>query len=249
MSNIVKMEEQAVKMEKVLLGGDLSKLTSAEKTAHYMSVCHSVNLNPLTKPFEYIKLNGKEVLYPTKNCSEQLRNNHKISIQIVAREKIGDVYVVTARATNAAGREDESTGAVALGKLQGEALANLYMKAETKAKRRVTLSICGLGMNDEEEIADIPEVQRERKAAEVAKLIEATPTPEPEEDFEEIPVAACGEYVIKVGRQFVGQKIQDVHPETLKKMVDYANQYEADRGEISDDWNEFRTNAKEFLQA
>jgi hypothetical protein len=30
------------------------------------------------------------------------------------------------------------------------------MKAETKAKRRVTLSICGLGMLDETEVADIP---------------------------------------------------------------------------------------------
>jgi len=40
--------------------------------------------------------------------------------------------------------------------LQGESLANALMKAETKAKRRVTLSICGLGMLDETEIGSIP---------------------------------------------------------------------------------------------
>jgi len=38
----------------------------------------------------------------------------------------------------------------------GEARANLMMKAETKAKRRVTLSICGLGMLDETEVESLP---------------------------------------------------------------------------------------------
>jgi hypothetical protein len=41
-------------------------------------------------------------------------------------------------------------------RLTGDALANAIMKAETKAKRRVTLSICGLGMTDESEIDSIP---------------------------------------------------------------------------------------------
>src|SRR6185312_3719783 len=34
------------------------------------------------------------------------------------------------------------------------------MKAETKAKRRVTLSICGLGMLDETEVDSIPDARR-----------------------------------------------------------------------------------------
>jgi len=40
--------------------------------------------------------------------------------------------------------------------LKGEARSNAMMKAETKAKRRVTLSICGLGMLDESETDSIP---------------------------------------------------------------------------------------------
>jgi hypothetical protein len=62
------------------------------------------------------------------------------------------VLVVTARATMPDGRVDESIGALPIDKLQGEARANALMKCETKAKRRVTLSICGLGMLDESEI-------------------------------------------------------------------------------------------------
>jgi hypothetical protein len=50
-----------------------------------------------------------------------------------------------------------STGAVSIVNVNGEARANAMMKAETKAKRRVTLSICGLGMLDETEVESIPE--------------------------------------------------------------------------------------------
>jgi hypothetical protein len=57
------------------------------------------------------------------------------------------------------GREDESTGAVALGSLKGDALANALMECETKAKRRVTLSLAGLGWLDETELATIPGAQ------------------------------------------------------------------------------------------
>jgi hypothetical protein len=67
---------------------------------------------------------------------------------------------VHARATDKTGRTDEDFGVVATaGKLQGEAGANLVMKAVTKAKRRVTLSICGLGMLDETEVETIPGAQ------------------------------------------------------------------------------------------
>lgn len=143
-------------IEQVMIKGDLSALQPQQKVEYYAKVCESVGLNPLTKPLEYIRLNGKEVLYATKGATEQLRNIHKISIKIVARDKIEDVYVVTAEATGTDGRCDSATGAVAISGLKGEQLANAFMKAETKAKRRVTLSICGLNMLDESEVESIP---------------------------------------------------------------------------------------------
>lgn len=143
-------------VQRVLLEGDLKHLTSAQKLSYYTRVCESVGLNPLTQPFQYIVLNGKEVLYARRECTEQLRRLHAVSIQIVARELVDDVYVVTARATLPDGRCDENIGAVPLGGLKGEARANAMMKAETKSKRRVTLSICGLGMLDETEVSSLP---------------------------------------------------------------------------------------------
>ena len=137
-------------------GGDLSELNPDQRAAYYAAVCRSLGLNPLTKPLGYLTLDGKLRLYALRDCAEQLRRLHGISISITNRERMHDIYVVTARAKDRQGREDESTGAVPLGNLRGEALANALMRAETKAKRRVTLSIMGLGWLDETELASLP---------------------------------------------------------------------------------------------
>lgn len=146
-------------VETALITGDLSKLTSAERLAYYKSVCESLGLNPLTKPFDYITLNGKLTLYARKDATDQLRNHRGVSITRLEREKVDDIYTVTAYAQTQDGRSDSSIGAVCIASLKGDALANAFMKAETKAKRRVTLSICGLGMLDETEVATIPDAR------------------------------------------------------------------------------------------
>jgi len=143
-------------IEQVLIGGDLKGLTLEQRVSYYNKTCESLGLNPLTRPFNYLSLNGKTVLYARKDCTEQLRSNRKVSITIVAREVVEGCYIVTAKASDSEGRTDESIGAVPIEKIQGEARANAMMKAETKAKRRVTLSFCGLGMLDETEVDSIP---------------------------------------------------------------------------------------------
>lgn len=151
--------------QSVLLVGDLGKLTPDQRLQYYLDVCTSLGLNPLTRPFEFQTFTDKRtnisktILYARKDCTEQLRKRDGISISIVSREIIEGCYVVTARASTAS-RMDESIGAVSLdgweGKpLTGEAKANAMMKAETKAKRRVTLSLSGLGILDETEVDTI----------------------------------------------------------------------------------------------
>ena len=146
-------------IERALVQGDLSGLSDAERIAYYQKVCDSLGLNPFTKPFNYLKLSGKTVLYATKDCADQLRANRNISIRIVSREEKDGILVVTARASTPDGREDEDVGAVNVKGLQGDALANAHMKALTKSKRRVTLSICGLGFLDESELETITDVR------------------------------------------------------------------------------------------
>jgi hypothetical protein len=150
-------------VQEVLLGGDLARLTPEQRVSFYRRVCESLGLNPLTKPFDYLKLNGREILYAKKDATDQLRFLHRISIDPkgFTREILSGIYVVTATATMPSGRTDVSTGAVAVENLKGESRANAMMKAETKAKRRVTLSICGLGLLDETEVDSIPDAQRD----------------------------------------------------------------------------------------
>ena len=146
---------QAAILEKVLISGDLSKLTTVERVNYYIKTCQSLGLNHLTKPFEFITLNGKLTLYAKRDATDQLRKINNISLEITSREHCNDLYIVTARATTANGRYDESIGVVSVKNLYGDTLANALMKAETKAKRRVTLCLSGLGFLDETETETI----------------------------------------------------------------------------------------------
>jgi hypothetical protein len=166
-------------IELALVDGDLSRLTSAQRRYYYLRVCESVALNPLTKPFEYIRLNGKLVLYATKGCTHQLRGTRGISISIVKREVLHGICEVTARAITKDGREDTDVGAVFVDGLRGEALANAVMKAYTKAKRRVTLSISGLSMLDESELESVRGVERMDFETPAPQLPAAKSTPPP----------------------------------------------------------------------
>jgi len=176
------MDSQIVKQDvspiEAAIMGDLSKLTAAQRVSYYQAICKSLNVNPLTRPFDYIVLNGKLTLYARKDCTEQLRASRKVSITKLERETINGVYVVTAYATAVDGRTDSSTGAVAIEGLKGDALANAIMKAETKAKRRVTLSIVGLGWLDETETEPILDA-RTAVVAETGEIVEHAQLPVP----------------------------------------------------------------------
>jgi hypothetical protein len=151
-------------VEQVVIGGDLARLSLDQRVSYYHAVCRSLGLNPLTQPFEYIRLNDKLRLYAKKDATDQLRRLRGISVAIVSREQQGDLYVVLARATAPDGRTDEAIGAVSLSGLGGANLANALMRCETKAKRRVTLSICGLGWMDDSEVDSVPIARRVRLA-------------------------------------------------------------------------------------
>ncbi len=162
--------------EQVIIKGDLSKLSEPERMAYYSEVCRSLGLNPLTRPFEYITLNGRLTLYATRAAGDQLRSIRGITITGLDPRQVGDLFVVVATGRDRTGREDSSTGAVATRGLSGEALANAMMKAETKAKRRLTLSLAGLGWSDETEVESLAEppssrpTLAERAAARAAEI-------------------------------------------------------------------------------
>ena len=142
----------------LILQGDLSKLSAGDKVRYYNGYCERMGLDPFTKPFDILRLNGKEVLYCTRSGTQQLNKLHKVSHLITSRDTNAEagVYIVTSKASLPDGRCTESIGAVNIAGLKGEAYANAIMKAETKSKRRATLDLLGLGVLDESEAESIP---------------------------------------------------------------------------------------------
>lgn len=137
----------------LVLKGDLSGMKPAEKVEYYNWLCKSLGLNPSTKPFEILNLKGKEVMYAKKDATEQLRKIYGVSVVELTQTIDNGLCISKCRVQDAQGRFDVATGVTVITtKMTPEDTANAIMKSETKAKRRATLSICGLGMLDETEL-------------------------------------------------------------------------------------------------
>ncbi len=163
-------------IEAVIAKGDLAKLDPQERVNYYRAVCNSMGLNPLTKPFEYITLNGKLTLYATRSCTDQLRKIHAVSFGKPDIQYTDDLVLVTMTAGDNAGRSDSDIGAVSLAGLKGDARANAIMKAITKAKRRTTLSLVGLGWLDETEVETVQGARPVAVNHETGEIVDSTAT-------------------------------------------------------------------------
>jgi hypothetical protein len=191
-------DQQASIANQLILQGDLSKLSANDKVRYYNGYCERMGLDPFTKPFDILRLNGKEVLYCTRSGTQQLNKLHKVSHLITSRDTNAEagVYIVTSKASLPDGRCTESIGAVNIAGLKGEMYANAIMKAETKAKRRATLDLLGLGVLDESEAESIPNAV----SGALQTMVEALPQMEVEavEVIEEDPELSIGRLAIAI---------------------------------------------------
>jgi hypothetical protein len=227
-------KSEGTTIEEALIRGDLAGLDPEQRVTYYLRVCESLKLNPYTKPFDYLSLNNKLVLYANKSCTDQLRDIHKINITGLERERIGELLVVTASARSADGRTDSSIGAVAVEGLKGESLANAMMRAETKSKRRVTLSLCGLGMLDESEVDSVPGAYRVNvDTGEVKELHEPIKEQAPAEDRDLVRAADDRLWrrwlEVRAAAESVGLQPQAIKLGVERQtLIDYASQVQAD---------------------
>lgn len=191
MSKALTIKSNLAALEQVLIRGDLAGFNEAQRLTYVKALCKATGVNILFQPFDYIQYQGKTIIYPKRSCTEQLRAIHKINIKITSRERTDALYVVTCQGEIMAGRMkgkvDESIGCVNIKGLSGKELANALMIGETKAKRRMTLSICGLGFLDEIEIQELVKAEN-RLVTELAigeseeKLSATTERPEFEKE-------------------------------------------------------------------
>ncbi len=159
----------------VLVNGNIAGLTPRHRLDYYKMRCEVAGLDPRAQPFQFVQLNGKLVLYPTKSATDQIAAKRGIQMAVVSHVNENDLRVTTVKATMPDGRSTEEIGAVSIKGLMGEALANAYMKAITKAKRRAILSLCGMGGDVDE--GDVRPVRFDPATG----VIEVAPEPPPAE--------------------------------------------------------------------
>ena len=214
-------EKSSNELEKVILNADLSSLTGEQRVNFYYQVCDQYGLDPFTRPFEFIKMNNKLVLYATKSCASALQELKSISVEIVKQEQFQDVWIVTVRGTRANEKAAdgrviaENVGITPIKGLSGDALSNSIMKAVTKAQRRLILQMCGLGSTDETELQSIANVSPQPvvkvevdeqgeiaaeevippEVSQVAKRVQA-PTPNVDADDQDWRLQTCEEHRI-----------------------------------------------------
>lgn len=250
--------------EAILIRGDYSELTPEERAKLVVRTCQSLGLNPLTRPIEFINLSGRLTPYVKKDGTDQLRKLYGVSVVELTNSDREDVFIVTAKVRDATGRTDISTGAVRVAGLKGDALANALMKAETKAKRRATLSICGLGFLDETELETIPNAHDawgEREGQAMANALQAGKAPDlrpvdsgppkiPSRvqamlDTYEEKAAAC-ETLTELGELHLDimnatRRIAQQYRDMLESMIQRHRTRIEDEGDLSEEGNEPRS--------
>lgn len=161
-----KVSEEAI--AKLLMQGDLSSLTMVQRAQFLFHFAKSQGLNPATKPFDLIVLNNKLTLYANRTAADQLRKIHGITSKrlYAGPLRLGDtiredVYMVEFEVADRTGRAEVHVGCVGIDGLKGEALSNAIMKCHTKALRRGTLSLGGLGFLDELEVESVQKLKED----------------------------------------------------------------------------------------
>jgi len=165
--------------EAIILRGDLRGMTDAARAKYLGVLCKTIGLNPLLNPIQLIdfKDQGGVQCYVTRRGTDQLRKLYGISIEVLSQAEKDNTYTVHVKARHeATGRVDEDMAVLELvdrnkRALTGQERWNAMMKCMSKAKRRVTLSICGLGFLSEDEALDTAASIRERSGSKVRKLV------------------------------------------------------------------------------
>lgn len=240
----------AAALENAVMGWDFSGLNEVQRLTYLKSVCKEIGLNFKLNPFSYIKFQGKVIPYLNAGGTAQLRSINKISSKIMSRglDKETNIFTIIVAVTAKDGRTDEAMGAISIAGLRGVDLVNAYLKCETKAKRRATLSLTGMLKFDtptgEEEPIRATEIAE--RVESVSAKIETTERPEFEKAEAEtvakesasvadnppdVNLAVSSEpcppetgYVMRGGKN-KGKMLKDLSRTKLKKLVSVVDEW------------------------
>ena len=140
----------------ILARGNISSLSEEEKTQYYLELCYALKLDPRFRPVDFIEGKGNSLTpYLNKGATDALARAGSIQRITVVQPKVIELDSVkcvmcVARATDPSGRYEERIATALLRNHE-----NILMRVETKAYRRATLAVLGIGMLDESELDGI----------------------------------------------------------------------------------------------
>lgn len=142
--------------------GSLHLLQPTELAVWLAKLKNYLHLNPFTNSILlYSNPKGELFPYVTKDACAQLRVIREISVtQMSDPIYIPELKTVTVKISGMTkkGRMEMALGSVSLENVVPQEFANHIMWAETKAHRRLTLSLSGLGLLADVEVHDMTEV-------------------------------------------------------------------------------------------
>jgi hypothetical protein len=161
MSN--KEDRERIQMKKLMgvfgANGSLDQLSSAQLIEFRAKLINYLGLNKWTLPFRfYSDTSGGIYLYATKECCAQLRELRGISVintTDYVRDDVLKTITIKITGVNKNGRTSIATGSVCYENSLPADYHNHIMWAETKAMRRLTLDLSGLGVLADIEVRDM----------------------------------------------------------------------------------------------
>jgi hypothetical protein len=155
------MEQVQSLLVNIGLNGSVSHFDKSQKQALLSKLCITLGLNEELQPFRiYQNIRGEEYIYATKECCAQLRHREHINIMEVGEPIFSNNTIsVRVKGNNKHGRESWEIGSVGTTESMTSAeIAHGVMTAVTKAKRRLTLCLSGLGVLADVELEDMAQV-------------------------------------------------------------------------------------------
>jgi hypothetical protein len=144
-------------MKKFIPMYDLSALTEQQKQDYVVALCEHLEIPPELNLVRLIwdddgSTSRKQVAYVLKGGTDIIRANRKITTKSLTNVVLGGAVVFTCTGEDGNGRQEIAVGSKSIDGLQGKALDDSIMTAQTRSTRRMTLQFVGGGVLDESEV-------------------------------------------------------------------------------------------------
>jgi hypothetical protein len=213
-------------MKKFIPMYDLSALTEQQKQDYVVALCEHLEIPPELNLVRLIwdddgSTSRKQVAYVLKGGTDIIRANRKITTKSLTNVVLGGAVVFTCTGEDGNGRQEIAVGSKSIDGLQGKALDDSIMTAQTRSTRRMTLQFVGGGVLDESEVNQAT-TNLNSQSTPLAELSLAPA--QPTVKLNDAPGADVTEAAVEIGKAAVAAAINGPQAmlDAAKEQVDFV---------------------------